>query len=47
MTYRKTAEAVPDTYDLEQLYTFGDPNRDPHTHVITVSYAALAIVEIL
>ena len=31
---------VKDVY-LEQLYTFGDPNRDPRTRVITVSYFAL------
>lgn len=30
----------PDIY-LEQLYTFGDPGRDPRTRVITVSYFAL------
>ncbi|MFZ3069375.1 MAG: NUDIX domain-containing protein [Microgenomates group bacterium] len=27
---------------LEQLFTFGDPKRDPRTRVITVSYYALA-----
>jgi len=26
---------------LEQLYTFGDPNRDPRTRVIAVTYFAL------
>ena len=27
---------------LEQLYTFGDPKRDPRTRVITVTYFALS-----
>lgn len=26
---------------LEQLYTFGDPDRDPREHVVTVAYYAL------
>lgn len=36
--YEKTG--VKDLY-LEQLYTFGDPKRDPRGRVITVSYFAL------
>lgn len=31
---------VKDVY-MEQLYTFGDPERDPRTRVITVAYFAL------
>jgi 8-oxo-dGTP diphosphatase len=31
---------VSDVY-LEQLYTFGDPDRDPRTRVITVAYMAV------
>jgi 8-oxo-dGTP diphosphatase len=31
---------VKDVY-LEQLYTFGDPDRDPRTRVITVAYIVL------
>jgi len=31
---------VRDVY-LEQLYTFGDPKRDPRGHVITIAYIAL------
>jgi len=42
--YRKLAEETgvssADVY-LEQLYTFGDPKRDPRTRVITVAYFAL------
>ena len=29
------------TVFLEQLYTFGQPNRDPREHVVTVAYYAL------
>lgn len=32
--------AVRDAY-LEQLYTFGDPSRDPRAHVVSVAYMAL------
>jgi 8-oxo-dGTP diphosphatase len=42
--YRELAEETGvtsgDVY-LEQLYTFGDPDRDPRTRVITVAYVAL------
>lgn len=31
---------IKDIY-LEQLYTFGEPTRDPREHIITVSYYAL------
>lgn len=31
---------VKDVY-IEQLYTFGDPDRDPRTRVITIAYFAL------
>lgn len=36
----KEETGVGDVY-LEQLYTFGDPGRDPRTRVITVVYYAL------
>ncbi|MEQ8168054.1 MAG: NUDIX domain-containing protein [Candidatus Eremiobacterota bacterium] len=36
----KEETGVSDVY-LEQLYTFGDPGRDPRTRVITVAYFAL------
>lgn len=39
---RKTG--VSDIY-LEQLYTFGDPDRDPRLRVITVAYYALVPVD--
>jgi len=32
---------IGDVY-LEQLRTFGDPKRDPHAHVVSVAYFALA-----
>jgi 8-oxo-dGTP diphosphatase len=35
---------VEDVY-LEQLYTFGEPDRDPRTRVITVAYIALVRAE--
>jgi len=40
MRVLKEKTGVHDVY-LEQLYTFGDPKRDPRTRVITVSYIAL------
>jgi 8-oxo-dGTP diphosphatase len=36
----ETGVSGDDIY-LEQLYTFGDPGRDPRTRVITVAYFAL------
>jgi 8-oxo-dGTP diphosphatase len=36
----KEETGVTDVY-LEQLYTFGDPRRDPRGHVISVAYIAL------
>jgi 8-oxo-dGTP diphosphatase len=43
-TYRELAEETGVTSEdvyLEQLYTFGQPDRDPRTRVITVAYFAL------
>jgi 8-oxo-dGTP diphosphatase len=37
---QEEADVQEDVY-LEQLYTFGDPSRDPRTRVITVVYFAL------
>jgi 8-oxo-dGTP diphosphatase len=42
--YRELAEETNVTHKqvyLEQLYTFGQPDRDPRTRVITVAYFAL------
>jgi 8-oxo-dGTP diphosphatase len=42
--YRELKEETgvdSDDVYLEQLYTFGDPQRDPRTRVITVAYFAL------
>jgi 8-oxo-dGTP diphosphatase len=42
--YRELAEETNVTREqlyLEQLYTFGEPNRDPRSRVITVSYFSL------
>lgn len=42
-TARRELEEETGVHDiyLEQLYTFGDPERDPRTRVITVSYFAI------
>lgn len=48
--YRELAEETNVTRDqiyLEQLYTFGEPNRDPRTRVITVAYFALVSADLL
>jgi len=34
-----------DSLYLEQLYTFGEPDRDPREHVVTVAYFALVNLE--
>ena len=43
---RELAEetGVQDVY-MEQLYTFGEPNRDPRTRVISIAYFALIRAE--
>ena len=46
--YRELVEETNVTRDqvyLEQLYTFGDPGRDPRTRVITVAYFALVAAD--
>ncbi len=36
----RASTGLADAY-LEQLFTFGDPSRDPHSHVVSVAYMAL------
>jgi ADP-ribose pyrophosphatase YjhB (NUDIX family) len=36
----RASTGLIDSY-LEQLFTFGDPNRDPRSHVVSVAYMAL------
>ncbi len=36
----KASTGLTDSY-LEQLFTFGDPSRDPRSHVVSVAYMAL------
>ena len=36
----RASTGLNDAY-LEQLFTFGDPSRDPHAHVVSVAYMAL------
>jgi 8-oxo-dGTP diphosphatase len=36
----RAAAGLSDVY-LEQLFTFGDPSRDPNSHVVSVAYMAL------
>ncbi len=46
--YRELAEETNVTGEqvyLEQLYTFGEPNRDPRTRVITVTYFAIVAAD--
>ncbi len=40
----KEETAITDVY-LEQLYTFGEPSRDPRDRVVTVTYYALVNAE--
>jgi 8-oxo-dGTP diphosphatase len=40
LRYLKAQTSVEDVY-LQQLFTFGDPNRDPRKRVISVAYFAL------
>jgi hypothetical protein len=42
---RELKEEVGVTVYLEQLYTFGDPKRDPRGRVISVAYFALVDAE--
>ena len=42
----KTKTGITDVY-IEQLRTFGDPQRDPRRHVITVAYFALVPFNII
>ena len=46
--YRELAEETNVTRDqvyIEQLFTFGNPDRDPRTRVITVAYFALVAAD--
>jgi 8-oxo-dGTP diphosphatase len=46
--YRELAEETNVTRDqvyIEQLFTFGDPDRDPRSRVITVAYFALVAAD--
>jgi 8-oxo-dGTP diphosphatase len=36
----RQSTALDDCY-IEQLFSFGDPNRDPNAHVVSVAYMAL------
>jgi 8-oxo-dGTP diphosphatase len=41
-----TKSSVSDIY-LEQLYTFDNPNRDPREQIISISYFALAPIDMI